>query len=264
MTLLTVSDLNITYHTRDGDRPVVIDANFEVKEAEIVGLVGESGSGKSALVHAIAALPRPVAATIRGQIRLGDVDMISSSHRMLRAVHGTRLGFVGQNPFGCLHPTIRIGKQFHTVLAAHKRTNSRSDSLRKAEAALESVGIRDPRRVLSGYANQLSGGMAQRVVIALATILEPKFFIADEPTTALDPTVQVQILDVLRGLRTDVGMSIFMVTHDLGVVANYCDKALVMRSGEIVEQNTVLQLFTSPDHPYTRELLDVDEPEYLK
>jgi peptide/nickel transport system ATP-binding protein len=262
MTLLTVDHLTIDYHTRDGDARVVDDVSFAVDAREIVGLVGESGSGKSAVVHAVAALPRTVIATTTGEVRLDGADMLAGDAKALRRMHGARIGFVGQNPFGSLHPTLRIATQFHHVLKAHGRTSSRRQSFALAEATLERVGIREPSRVLRGYAYQLSGGMAQRVVIGIATVLEPAFFIADEPTTALDPTVQIQILDLLRDLRDTLGMSILMVTHDLGVVANYCDRMLVMRSGRLLEQGTVRDLFRNPEDPYTRELLDVDGKEW--
>jgi len=261
MSLLTVENLSIDYHTRDGDLRVVDDISFHVNEAEIVGLVGESGSGKSAVIHAVAGLPRNVIATSHGRVTIDGSDMLTAGHRELRALHGSRIGFVGQNPFGSLHPTLKISTQFHNVLKAHGKTSSRRESFELATETLKLVGIREPERVLRGYANQLSGGMAQRVVIGIAAVLKPRFFIADEPTTALDPTVQIQILEVLRGLRESLGMSILIVTHDLGVVANYCDRMLVMRSGSLLEQGAVRDLFSDATHPYTRELLDVDAHE---
>jgi len=259
--ILEVEALTVDYHTPDGDVRVVDEVSFEVGRREIVGLVGESGSGKSAIVHAVSALPRSVLSTLGGAVRLDGIDVLNPTRADLRRLHGTTLGFVGQNPFGSLHPTLTIARQFHDVLKAHKRTASRRQSREIAEAALEQVGIREAGRVLSGYANQLSGGMAQRVVIAIAAVLRPKLFIADEPTTALDPTVQIQILDVLAGLRDALGMSILIVTHDLGVVANYCERMLVMRAGTLVEQGTIEKLFREPEHPYTRELLRSDDAE---
>jgi ABC-type dipeptide/oligopeptide/nickel transport system ATPase component len=252
--MLNVEDLNVTYVTKAARNPVVRNVSFEVHDGEMVGLVGESGSGKSAAIHAIAALPRPVKSIIAGRVELDGRDLLTLPSRELRQIHGTELGFVGQNPFGCLQPTLALHKQFHNVLKAHKRTKSKADSRRQAQAALESVGIPEPDRVLAGYAHQLSGGMAQRVVIAIATVLEPKLLIADEPTTALDPTVQIQILDVLADLRDRRGTSVLIVTHDLGVVATYCGRALVMKAGLIVEEGSVQTLFDAASHPYTREL----------
>lgn len=253
--MFTVSDLTVDYVTRRGTNRVVDDMNFTLEPGQMLGLVGESGSGKSAAMHAVAGLPRSVKAEVGGAAILDDIDLIAASRRELKQVHGPRLGFIGQNPFGCLHPILSIADQFHIVLKTHKRSPSRRQSDELAAAALDSVGIPDPGRVLGGHAHQLSGGMAQRVVIAMATVLKPSLLIADEPTTALDPTVQVQILDVLTDLRTKDDVAILIVTHDLGVVANYCQDVLVMKSGVVVEQGPVTKLFTAPEHPYTRELL---------
>lgn len=252
--VLSVKDLGIEYLAKEGAKPIVSDISFDVEAGDMVSLVGESGSGKSALVHVIAALPRSVQSRVKGSVDLLGYDMINTPAKQLREMRGTRLGFVGQNPFGLLHPILPLERQFHHVLSAHKKTKSKADSAKLAEATLESVGIRDPRSVLKGYANQLSGGMAQRVVIGMATIMEPEILIADEPTTALDPTVQVQILDLIASLNRERGMTVLIVTHDLGVVANYCDKALVLMRGELVEEGSVSALFTDPKHPYTREL----------
>ena len=258
--MLKVEDLNVTYVSRSGDHAVVRDVSFELNEGEMVGLVGESGSGKSAAIHAIACLPRPVKSVITGRAELAGRDLLTLTRRQVRSLHGTQLGFVGQNPFGCLQPTLTLHKQFHNVLKAHERTTSKVDSRRQALMALESVGIPEPDRVLAGFAHQLSGGMAQRVVIAIATILRPKLLIADEPTTALDPTVQIQILDVLADLRAQQGTTVLIVTHDLGVVATYCSRALVMKSGLIVEEGAIETLFENAAHPYTRELFADDLP----
>lgn len=253
--IFRVEHVGVSYVTRAGEKSVVRDVSFTVDRGTMVGLVGESGSGKSALVHAVAALPRAVRAVVTGSVELAGRNVLEASGKDLRSLHGPEIGFVGQNPFGCLHPILPLGKQFHHVLKAHGRTKSRADSHAQAEAALEGVGIHRAPRVLSGYAHELSGGMAQRVVIAMATMLRPALLIADEPTTALDPTVQVQILDLLDALRRQHDMAILVVTHDLGIVANYCQSALVMKDGVVVEQGAVEALFQHPAHPYTRELL---------
>jgi ABC-type dipeptide/oligopeptide/nickel transport system ATPase component len=260
-TMFTVTDLTVDYVTRRGTARVVDGMSFTLESGQMLGLVGESGSGKSAAMHAVAGLPRSVMAEITGSAMLEGTDLVTASRRGLKKVHGPRLGFIGQNPFGCLHPILSIATQFHIVLKTHKRTRSRKQSHELAAAALDSVGIPDPGRVLDGYAHQLSGGMAQRVVIAMATVLSPRLLIADEPTTALDPTVQVQILDVLTELRAKEDVAVLIVTHDLGVVANYCQDVLVMKSGTVVEQGPVAKLFTAPEHPYTRELLLEDASE---
>jgi len=256
--LLEVKDLNVTYRSRQGSNTVVRGMNLQIGRGDFVGLVGESGSGKSAAIHAIARLPRPVESIVTGQVTLADIDLLAARGEHLRKLRGTTLGFVGQNPFGSLHPTLRIRKQFHNVLRAHGKTKSKGESFSKAKDALDSVGIVAADKVLHGYAHQLSGGMAQRVVIAMATMLRPALLIADEPTTALDPTVQVQILDLLARLRDEQGTSVLIVTHDLGVIANYCDRALVMNSGNVVEESPIADLFTRARHPYTRELFGND------
>ena len=256
--LLSVQDLTVTYRTRRGSNVVVDGISFEISERQLVGLVGESGSGKSSTIHAIARLTDPATTIVQGHVELGGSELMSLTHRELRSIRGTKLGFVGQNPFGFLHPTLRLRRQFHDVLRAHQRTTSQEESFQLASAALESVGIQTPERVLNGYAHQLSGGMAQRVVIAMATVLRPALLIADEPTTALDPTVQIQILDLLARLRDEQGMSVLIVTHDLGIVANYCDTAMVMQRGSIVESGTAAKLINAPEHPYTKFLFADD------
>ena len=252
--VLRVGDLAVCYLTRTGPKTVVRDVSFTVDSDTMVGLVGESGSGKSALVHAVAGLPRSVTAVVTGSVELEGEDLLHASPRAMRRIHGTRIGFVGQNPFGCLHPILPLHKQFHHVLKAHGKARSRADSRAQAAAALDAVGIQQPERVLAGYAHELSGGMAQRAVIAMATVLRPRLLIADEPTTALDPTVQVQILDLLDSLRLQQHMAVLVVSHDLGLVANYCQTALVMKDGRVVEQGAVRDLFENPKHPYTAEL----------
>ncbi|MDQ4489802.1 ABC transporter ATP-binding protein [Sinomonas sp. ASV486] len=253
--MLTVEDLNVDYTTRSGTKRVVHNMGFAIEDGQMVGLVGESGSGKSAAMHAVAGLPRSVKATITGRVTLDSKDVLTASSREMKKVHGPVLGFIGQNPFGCLHPIQSIEKQFHLILTTHGRSHSRAQTRELALAALDSVGIPNPQRVLSGHAHQLSGGMAQRVVIAMATVLKPRLLIADEPTTALDPTVQIQILEVLTELRQTQNVAVLVVTHDLGIVANYCQQVLVMKDGRLVEQGGVQKLFTAPEHPYTRELL---------
>jgi ABC-type dipeptide/oligopeptide/nickel transport system ATPase component len=257
-TILQVTSLGVSYVTHAGSKTIVSGVSFTADSATMTGLVGESGSGKSATVHAIASLPRSVQAVVTGSVKLKDHDILGASQRNLRRIHGGEIGFVGQNPFGCLHPVLPLHKQFHYILEAHHKTKSRSDSRDQASAALESVGIRQPMRALDGYAHELSGGMAQRVVIAMATVLKPALLIADEPTTALDATVQVQILDLLDSLRKQDQMAILIVTHDMGVVANYCQSALVMKDGIVVEQGPIRGLYEHPSNPYTRELFTED------
>jgi len=251
--MLEVRDLTVEFQTSRGVVHAVNEVGFDVPSGSIVGLVGETGSGKSATVRALIRLIRPPGRVVSGSVRLNDVDVLSLSPRKLRATRGGRIGFVGQNPFAVLNPVLTIERQFRNVIRAHRRASKR-EIRELAEAQLRSIGIAGPRRVLDGYPHELSGGMAQRVVIALALALGPELIIADEPTTALDVTVQRQILDLMRTLVTG-GRSMLLVTHDLGVVAQYCDYVLVMYAGRLVETGRVAEVFARPAHPYTLGLL---------
>lgn len=256
MSLLEVTGLTARYETRTGPVHAVNDVSFDVRDSELLGVVGESGCGKSATIRSILGLlPRP-GRVISGSAKFGDQDLLRLDRRRLRTIRGNEIGFVAQNPFGALNPILAVKDQFHNVLQAHRGKVKRAEALEVAEAALVDVGISGPGRVLDGYAHELSGGMAQRVVIAIATLLEPRLVIADEPTTALDVTLQRQILDLMRSRVVGQGHSILLVTHDLGVVAQYCQRVVVMYAGRVVETGPVRKVFTEPAHPYTRALLD--------
>ncbi|MSO65427.1 MAG: ABC transporter ATP-binding protein [Alphaproteobacteria bacterium] len=252
--MLAVRALETRFVTRQG---VVYAANgvtFDVGDGEVVGIVGESGSGKSVSANSILGLIRPPGRVIAGSATFEGVDLIALSQRQLRRIRGARIGYIAQNPFGALNPLLTIGAQFGNVMRAHRRAD-RATIRRQALAMLQRVGIAGPERVLDGYAHELSGGMAQRVVIALALLLNPSLVVADEPTTALDVTVQRQILDLIAGLVEEGNRSMLIVTHDLGVVAHYCDRVVVMYSGRVVEQGPVEEVFSRPLHPYTLALL---------
>jgi oligopeptide/dipeptide ABC transporter ATP-binding protein len=233
----------------------VNDVSFDVGAARIVGLVGESGCGKSATVRSLLGIVAPPGKVVAGSARFEGRDLLTLRKRELREVRGASISFVAQNPFGSLNPILPVADQFHNMVKAHRSRTAKAETRRLAAEMLEAVGIARPERVLDGYAHELSGGMAQRVVIALAMVLRPRLVIADEPTTALDVTIQRQILDLTQALVLEDGRSMLMVTHDLGAVAQYCDDVVVMYAGKVVERGPVSEVFTTPAHPYTRALL---------
>jgi len=219
-----------------------------------VGLVGETGCGKSATVRAIIGLLKSPGRVTAGSVLLEGTDLVGLQPRQLRQIRGASIGFVPQNPFGALNPVLRIERQFRNVIRAHGR-GRRGEIRGTALDMLDAVGIADPERVLRGYAHELSGGMAQRVVIALAMVLNPRLVVADEPTTGLDLTIQRQILDLIRDLAETEGRSMLLVTHDVGVVAQYCSRVLVMYAGQLVEAAHTEELVRNPRHPYAAGLL---------
>ncbi len=253
--LLSVRDLSTHFVTRAETVKAVRGVSFEVGAEESVGIVGETGSGKSVTLRSILGLLEPAGRVVSGDVFFDGMDLRRIGTSRLRELRGRRIGFVPQNPFGSLNPILGIETQFRNVLRAHGVRASRTEMRARFVSMLESVGIGEPDRVLDGYAHQLSGGMAQRVVIAMAFMLEPDLIIADEPTTALDVTVQKQILDLLADLITKGRRSLLIVTHDLGVVAHYCDRVIVMYQGEVVESGPVRQVFTNPSQQYSRALL---------
>jgi peptide/nickel transport system ATP-binding protein len=252
--LLEVRGLTTEFHARRGTVHAVNDVSFAVNPGEIVGIVGESGSGKSTAVRSLIRLVTPPGEVTAGEVFLNGEDIFSMSRNQVRELRGRRVGFVAQNPFGALNPVFRIEKQFRNVVRAH-RDASKQEVRELATGLLKATGIPDPARVLQGYAHELSGGMAQRVVISMALSLDPDLLIADEPTTALDLTVQRQILDTMQSLVRGAGRSMLLVTHDLGVVATYCDRLIVMYAGKVIEQGPTGMVFRNPRHPYTAALI---------
>lgn len=252
--LLQVRGLETQFTTRRGIVRAVNGVSLDVRQGELVGLVGESGSGKSVTVRSILGLIRPPGGVVAGSVELEGVDLRVMKASDLRRIRGAHIGFVGQNPFGALNPILPIERQFHNVIRAHRQT-TRAAAREFARDALDSVGIAGAERVLRGYAHELSGGMAQRVVIGLALVLRPQVLIADEPTTALDVTVQRQILDLIQQLSRERSMAVLLVTHDLGVVAQYCERVIVMYAGKVVEEGPVAAVFKRPSHPYALALL---------
>ena len=253
MPLLEVTDLRTHFHTRNGVVRAVDGVSFSLEKGETLGLVGESGSGKSVTCQSLLRLVPQPPARLAGRALLAGTDLLSCPTRELRAIRGRRIGMIFQDPMTSLNPYLRISDQLIEPLLIHEKL-SRRDALARGLAMLEAVGINDATARLHHYPHEFSGGMRQRVMIAMALIARPELLIADEPTTALDVTVQAQILDLIRRLQRELGMAVVFITHDLGVVAGLCDRVQVMYAGRIVESATTTDLFARPQHPYTRAL----------
>ncbi len=252
--ILDVRGLSTSFHTRDGAVRAVDGIDFQVGRGEIMGLVGESGCGKSVTSLSIMRLVAPPGRIEQGEIMFDGRDLLKLSNSEMRELRGDRISMIFQQPQSSLNPVWTVGRQITEVLEIHRNMKSKVAEARALEL-LGMVGIPDPKRRLAAHPHELSGGMAQRVMIAMALACEPELLIADEPTTALDVTIQAQILDLMRKLRDDTGTAIILITHDLGVVAEMCDRVAVMYAGEIVEQTDIKTLFRNPLHPYTRGLI---------
>ncbi len=253
--VLEVSDLRTVFRTRDGGVFAVNGVSFSVAAGEVLGVVGESGSGKSVtMMSLMRLLPSPPAEITGGSVVYRGRDVGAMNPRELRALRGGEIGFVFQDPMTSLNPVFTVGFQLMEPLRAHLGLGKAAARARAGEL-LRLVGIPDAERRLDDYPHQFSGGMRQRVMIAMALSCDPKVLIADEPTTALDVTIQAQILELMRGLRARLGTGIVWITHDLGLVAEIADRVMVMYAGLIVEQGPVAEIFADPRHPYTRALL---------
>lgn len=253
--LLNVRNLGVEFTRGTTSVRAVDGVSFTVSPGEIVGLVGESGSGKSVTSLAIMGLLPRRGVTTTGQVEFEGTDLLTLSPNRLTAMRGRDLAMVFQDPMTSLNPVVPVGLQVTEVLRAHTDL-SRSDARAEAEELLHKVGIPDPRRRLDEYPHQLSGGMRQRALIAVALACKPQLLIADEPTTALDVTIQAQVVELLKDLVTTTGTAMIMITHDLGIVAGLCDTVNVMYSGRIVERASRQELFAHPKHRYTQGLLD--------
>jgi len=251
--LLTVSGLSIDLRLAGRWVPVVTDVSFSVHRREAFALVGESGCGKTLTALAVIGL-LPSVARMRGSVKLDGRELTTLQARARRKVAGREIGFIFQEPQSALHPVLTIGEQLTRPMRVHLGL-SRQAAIKRAKDLLEQVQIPKGRRIFQEYPHHLSGGMSQRVVIAMAISCNPRFLIADEPTTALDATVQEQILDLLLGLRRDLGIGLLLISHNLGLVAQYSDRAAVMYAGEIVEADQTRRLVSQPLHPYTIGLL---------
>ncbi|SHK83061.1 peptide/nickel transport system ATP-binding protein [Nocardiopsis flavescens] len=253
--VVRVDDLRVTFPTMDGDVQAVNGLSFEVPAGGALGIVGESGSGKSVTSLALMGLHRGSRARITGAIEVAGQDVVSATDRQLRAMRGNDIAMVFQDPMQSLHPQYTIGNQLVEAHRVHHPKTSKAQARNHAVGALDRVGIPDPANRINSYPHEFSGGMRQRVVIAMGLMCDPKVLLADEPTTALDVTVQARILDLLDELRRDLGMALILVSHDLAVVAGSVDEVVVMRHGVAVERGDVRTVLSAPEHPYTQALL---------
>jgi len=252
--LLQVSDLCVHFRTEAGQVEAVDHLALEVRKGEVVGLVGESGSGKSVTSFAVLRLIRHPGQVKSGVIRFDGVDLSTLSEEQMRRIRGAKIALVSQSPRTALNPVIAVGRQIARLFELHGGASA-IEARRRTIEMLELVGIADPERRAQQYAHQLSGGMCQRVMIAMALATAPELLIADEPTTGLDVSIAARILDLLRELGRRTGTAILLITHDLAVVAEICDRVVVMHAGQVVESAPVRSLFREPAHPYTQALI---------
>ena len=254
MPLLDVQNLRVHFHTRNGVVRAVAGVSFALEQGETLGIVGESGSGKSVACQSILRLiPQPPGRIEDGSVRFGGVDLLQVSDGELRKIRGKRISMIFQDPMTSLNPYLRVEDQLIEPLIIHERIG-RGEAVRRGIRALEEVGVPDAAKRLRSYPHEFSGGMRQRVMIAMALITRPELLIADEPTTALDVTVQAQILDLVKKMQRELGMAVIWITHDLGVVAGFCRRVLVMYAGRVVESASTEELYAHPEHPYSRAL----------
>ena len=253
--LLEVKDLETEFKVKRGTVKAVNGVSFEVDKGEILAVVGESGSGKSVTSLSVMGLIRDPGRVAGGEILFNGENLLKKSTKEMQAVRGDKISMIFQEPMTSLNPVYRVKDQIMETILTHTTMNKK-EALKRAIEMLDLVGIPAPEQRVNDYPHQMSGGMRQRVMIAMALACDPELLIADEPTTALDVTIQAQILDLINRLREKLGMAVLLITHDLGVVAETADKVVVMYCGRVVEQATVEQLFTKPLHPYTQGLLD--------
>lgn len=257
MPLLSVQDLSVAFATDDGIVDVVDRVGLELDKGETLGLVGESGCGKSVTALALMGLlPKPSGRITNGKIVLGGQDLLDISPQARRSVRGRRISMIFQEPMTALNPVQRVGNQLMESIRLHRPEANKEEGHAECVKILEQVGIPEPNQRLTEYPHQLSGGMRQRVMIAMALIHVPDILIADEPTTALDVTIQAQILELIADLQESNGMSVIFITHDLAVIAEIADRVCVMYAGRVVEESGARDIFASPMHPYTRGLLN--------
>lgn len=254
--ILQVKNLVTVFHTENGTARAVDDISFELKKGSTLGIVGESGCGKSVTSLSIMRLlPKPFGQIEKGEIRFKDTDILKLAPEKIHEIRGNRISMIFQEPMTALNPVHKIEKQIGEVFKYHFTQMNKTEISQKSLSLLQKVGIPDPEKCLKNYPHQISGGMRQRVMIAMALACEPDVLIADEPTTALDVTIQAQILKLMKDVQKEIGMSIIFITHDLGVIAEMCDDVIVMYAGEIAETASVKNLFRTPKHPYTKGLL---------
>ena len=254
MALLEVKELRTSFFTDAGEVKAVDGISFQLDRSKVLGIVGESGSGKSVTAYSIMQILAPTGKIIGGSVKLDGQELVNAGEKVLRTVRGNKISIIFQDPMTSLNPTYTVGHQLMEAILLHTNRNKQQARERALEM-LRLVNINQPEKRLKQYPFELSGGMRQRVMIAMALACEPDILIADEPTTALDVTIQAQILDLMRDLQKQLGMAIIMITHDLGVVAQMCDEVVVMYAGSICEQGTADEIFYNPRHEYTKGLL---------
>jgi oligopeptide/dipeptide ABC transporter ATP-binding protein len=255
MTFLKVSDLAVEFCVDKKKITPIERVSFEMKKGEVLGMVGETGSGKSLTAHAIMGLSSLVGGKIHGCVEFGEKDLLSLSEREMQSIRGSQIAFIPQNPMTSLDPVYRVGDQIVEGLYKHRKISKRDAKL-KALEIMEKLQIPKANRVFQQYPHQLSGGLKQRIVIAIGLCANPQLLIADEPTTALDVTVQAQIMRLFLKMTVDKGIGLLLITHDLGVIAQVSDKIAVMYAGNIVEFGPIKTVFNTPHHPYTKALLN--------
>ena len=253
MALLEVNDLHTSFFTDAGEVKAVDGVSFRLDHGKVLGIVGESGSGKSVTAYSVMQILAPTGKIVSGSVKFDGQELVGADEKLLRSVRGNRISIIFQDPMTSLNPTM-TGRQLMEAILLHTDRN-RHQARERAVEMLKLVNVNEPEKRMKQYPFELSGGMRQRVMIAMALACEPDILIADEPTTALDVTIQAQILDLMRDLQKKMGMAIIMITHDLGVVAQMCDEVIVMYAGSICEQGTADEIFYNPRHEYTKGLM---------
>jgi len=254
MALLEINDLRTSFFTDAGEVKAVNGVSFSLERGKVLGIVGESGSGKSVTAYSIMQILASTGKIVGGSIKLDGEELVNSGEKVMRKIRGNKVSIIFQDPMTSLNPTHTIGHQIMESILLHTDRNKK-EAYDRAVEMLRLVNINEPEKRMKQYPHELSGGMRQRVVIAMALACEPDILIADEPTTALDVTIQAQILDLMTSLQKELGMAIIMITHDLGVVAQMCDEVIVMYAGSICEQGTADEIFYNPCHEYTKGLM---------
>lgn len=255
--ILEVKNLQTTFFTDDGAISAVDEIDFHIREGEVLGIVGESGCGKSVTSLSIMGLvPSPPGKITNGEILFENMDLTKLPENKMRNIRGNEIAMIFQEPMTSLNPLFTIGNQLQEAVKVHKRDWSKKQIYNRAVEMMKLVGLPRPEGLMKEYPHQLSGGMRQRVMIAMALLCDPKVLIADEPTTALDVTIQAQILKLIKNLNKELNTAVLLITHDLGVVAETCERVVVMYAGKVVEEGPVAAIFKDPQHPYTRGLLE--------
>ncbi|MBO5130466.1 MAG: ABC transporter ATP-binding protein [Oscillospiraceae bacterium] len=254
MALLEVKDLHTSFYTPAGEVKAVNGVSFNLDHGKVLGIVGESGSGKSVTAYSIMQILEKTGKIVSGSIKCDGQELVGAGEKVMKTVRGNKISIIFQDPMTSLNPTYTIGKQLMEAIMLHTKRNKQQARERAVEM-LRLVNINEPEKRMNQYPFEFSGGMRQRIMIAMALACEPDILIADEPTTALDVTIQAQILELMQQLQKDLGMAIIMITHDLGVVAQMCDEVIVMYAGSICEQGTADEIFYNPKHEYTKGLM---------